>query len=127
MLKDNEPLLFIDTITKVNESKKNQKIYDSRKKERESLIKNIIPPSKNNEKKVFEDEKFQFLESRKLGNIIEMYKKGRPVLCSIITHNNEVIGIPSKRINNILVVNVSETEEEQIDLNDVQEINIIKF
>lgn len=127
MLKDNEPLLFIETITKVNESKKTQKTYDTRKKPKDSLSKNKITTSENALKPEVDNDKFQFLESRKLGNIIEMYKKGRPVLCSIITHEAEIIGIPSNRINNILVVNISETEEKQLDLNNVEEINIIKF
>lgn len=127
MLNDNSPLMFIDTVTNINESKKMQKTFDSRKKTHSEKREEDIPRPNNIENKPTDNEKFQFIENRKLGNIIEMYKKGRPVLCSLIVGEEEIIGIPSQRIDNFLVVNISENEEKKIDLGDIEEINIIKF
>jgi hypothetical protein len=112
LLKDNGPLMFINTVsTQVNEVP-HQKIFDSRTQK----VRNIKTKSK-----------LEFLEDRKLNNIIEMYQKNRPVLCNIICEGEEIIGIPFKKTDRILYVKIDEESVEEIYLHNITDIVIIRF
>lgn len=135
MKKEKGPLLYIDTITVINDVKKTEKF---KKKEDSTqnidheplIIETTNVTSHLEEEKVQgnqEEQEDESLESRKLNNIIEMYKKNRPVLCSIITKEEEIIGTPYQKADNSLFIKVSEAEAKTISLNDILEINIIKF
>ena len=71
--------------------------------------------------------RLKFLEERKLNNIIEMYKKDRPVLCNIIVKGKEILGIPYRKDKTKLFVKTGEERVEEIYLNDIEDIIIIKF
>ncbi|MCK9536120.1 MAG: hypothetical protein M0R05_00805 [Bacilli bacterium] len=112
MLKDNGPLLFINTVSTHVKEVPHQKIFDSRTQK----VQNIKTKSK-----------LGFLEERKLNNIIEMYQKNRPVLCNIICEEKEIIGIPFKKNDCKLFIKTSEENIEEIYLNNITDIVIIRF
>lgn len=109
--KDKGPLMFINTVNSQVDEIPQQKIYDSRDSKTKSASLN----------------KLKFLEERKLNNIIEMYKKDRPVLCNIIVKGREVLGIPYKKDRTRLFVKTGENAVEEINLNEIEDIIIIKF
>lgn len=114
IMKDKGPLMFINTVNSQVDEVPQQKIYDSRdsktKKETHSTL-----------------NKLKFLEERKLNNIIEMYKKDRPVLCNIIVKGKEILGIPYRKDKTKLFVKTGEERVEEIKLSDIEDIIIIKF
>ena len=112
MLKDNSPLMFINTVSTNVKEVPHQKIFDSRTHK----VPNIKTKSE-----------LGFLEERKLNNIIEMYQKNRPVLCNIICDAIEIVGIPYKKNEHKLFVKTSEEHIEEIYLNDITDIVIIRF
>jgi hypothetical protein len=143
MLNDKGPLMFINTVnTDVNEIPQ-QKVYDSRNHKprihtneptKETATNQIGKIEENlrslSEENVEENPpsiKLNFLEERKLNNIIEMYNKNRPVLCNIICGEKELVGIPFKKDYNKLYVKTSEENVEEVSLNDITDIVIIKF
>ena len=112
MLNDKGPLMFINTVnTQVNEVP-HQKVYDSRN-------------SKVKEKPV--QTGLNFLEERKLRNILEMYLKNRPVLCNVICEESELVGIPFKKDEHFLFVKTSEEKVDRVLLKKITTIEIIKF
>lgn len=121
MLNDKGPLMFINTVNTQVEEIPQQKLYDSRTikddKERQNLEKIVDEESPN----------LKYLGERKLRNIIEMYNKGRPVLCNIICDGNEILGIPFKKNEDYLFVKISEEGTKEIKLNRITDIIIIKF
>lgn len=106
MLDDNGPLLFINSVS--TEAKaSNQNIFDSRK------VNNHLQLSAQ--------------QLRKLTNIIEMYKKNRPVLCRLITNIREVVAIPYQLNDRILLLKTQDGKIEKLDISSLKEIEIIKF
>ena len=113
MFNDKEPLMFINNIQpQINESNK-QKVYDSRN-------------PKSNKDEDF-SKAFDSFENRKLENIIQMYHKGKPVLCTIVLSDSEIVGIPISKEKNIIKIQLSENEIREVKQNNIKEINIIKF
>lgn len=111
MIIDDGPLMFINSVTSGGEVKtQNQKIYDSR----EIKVKNTFKP-------------MNALEEKKLNNIIQMYQKGRPVLCDIICESEELTGTPFKKDDNVLSVYISESETKDIELKKISRLVIVKF
>ena len=110
MFDEREPLMFINSInTKIENNTKsnNQQIFDSRKNKKSDLCFKV--------------------EERKIKNIIEMYRKKRPVFCEISTFSDTIKGIPYMLIDNILKVYIAEGIEEEIDINKIPNISIIRF
>jgi len=106
MLDDNGPLLFINTVsTKAKAS--NQNTFDSRKVNN----RNTIDPS----------------EYKKLVNIVEMYKKNRPVLCRLITTKCYVEAIPYQLDDRILLMRTQDGKIEKLDITSLIKIEIIRF
>lgn len=132
MLNDKGPLMFINTVnTQVNEIPQ-QKVYDSRKcNNKQSSNHDFIKTSQNSKVATKETDdpqvNLRFLEERKLNNIIDMYNKNRPVLCNIICEEKEVVGIPYKKDDEKLFVKTSEDLVEEVELNKITDIVIIKF
>jgi hypothetical protein len=131
MLNDKGPMLFINSVNTQVDETSSQKVFDSR-------VKKTLEKSKPADDKVISnnttdvrDNKLEFLETRKLNNIIEMYNKNRPVLCNIIVgqfnQTREVVGIPYQKDNNKLFVRISEERDEEIRIDEINEIIIIKF
>lgn len=135
MLNNKGPLMFINTVNTQIDDSSDQKVYDSRdnlqKKNLASMtnkpkeIQNYDSPKEDYPLK--EPVKPKFIEERKIRNIIEMYLKDKPVLCNIISNDLEIIGIPFKLDNSILYVKTSEDQCENIKLDDITDIIIIKF
>lgn len=105
--------MFINTVNSQVDEVPQQKIYDSRDSKTKSGLSSL--------------NKLKFLEERKLNNIIEMYKKDRPVLCNIIVNGKEVVGIPYKKDKTRLFVKTGEERVEEIKLSEIEDIIIIKF
>lgn len=105
MLDDKGPLLFINTVTNVTEGS-NQEIFDSR---------NPIKQNDNHQIK------------KKLNNIIEMYHKDRPVLCNLITKNHSIKATPINIFGNSIIVKTIEGIEQEIEINNLEKIEILKF
>lgn len=114
MFKNKGPLMFINTVNTEIKNTNEQEIFDSRVDKKKK---------KNNEN----IDKTKSFEERKIKNIIEMYNNNKPILCNIITINEEIIGIPYKLLDNILYLKLSETEEKEINLDDILDVIIIRF
>jgi len=112
MSKENGPLMFINTVSSNIKESSHQKIFDSRMQK---------------EQRKNKDSKLNYLEERKINNIIEMYQKNRPVLCNIICKDQERVGIPFKKDDSVLFIKTSEEDVEEIYLNDINDIIIIRF
>lgn len=108
MFNDKEPLMFIDNVQPQIQDVKTQNVFDSRKSKKTMST-------------------LDAFENKKIENVIQMYQKGRPVLCSIILEEEEIVGIPVEKDNTFIKVQLSEEEMKEIRLNAIQEINIIKF
>ena len=109
--------MFINTVNSQVDEIPQQQTFDSR----DSKTKQIRKESNATLNKL------KFLEERKLNNIIEMYKKDRPVLCNIIVNGKEVVGIPYKKDKTRLFVKTGEERVEEIRLSEIEDIIIIKF
>ncbi|MDD4000648.1 MAG: hypothetical protein PHX62_07125 [Bacilli bacterium] len=116
-MNDKGPLMFINTVNSQVDEVPQQQIFDSR----DSKTKQIRKESDSTLNKL------KFLEERKLNNIIEMYKKDRPVLCNIIVKGIEVVGIPYNKDDFVLYVKTGEEKVEEINLRDIEDLIIIKF
>lgn len=112
MLKENGPLMFINTVSTNVREGPHQKIFDSRTQN----MKTANPKLNLN-----------FIEERKLNNIIEMYEKDRPVLCNIICGDNEYVGIPFKKSDGKLFIKINEESVEEIIMTDITDVVIIRF
>ena len=112
LLKDNGPLMYINTVSTQVNGVPHQKIFDSRTQK----VRNVKTRSK-----------LEFLEERKLNNIIEMYHKNRPVLCNIVCEGEEIIGIPFKKTDRKLFIKNDEENIEEIYLIYITDIVIIRF
>lgn len=127
MLNDKGPMLFINSVnTQVDESSQ-QKVYDSRVSVNSKDEKQSTKDTSNASAEASDANKLEFLETRKLNNIIEMYHKRRPVLCNIIVGDREVVGIPYQKDDNKLLVSIGEEVTEELNIDDIDEIIIIKF
>ncbi|MCK9471041.1 MAG: hypothetical protein WC006_07350 [Bacilli bacterium] len=135
MLNNKGPLMFINTVNTQIDDSKDQKIYDSRENLPKKHKINVSNPKEDNvlsnppvEEQISKEPlKPRFIEERKIRNIIEMYHKDRPVLCNIISGDLEIIGIPYKLDDCLLYVKTSEDQSENIKLDDITDIIIIKF
>ena len=139
MDKQKGPLLYINSVTVINEKKESKSFNDNETLINEPPKQEKIPPKdepidnhENEEKDVVEDDHeeeapFNIFECRKLYNILAMYRKNRPVLCEIVTKNETIIGVPFQENSDVLSVKISEFENKDIPLSDIREINIIKF
>jgi len=148
MDKQKGPLLYINSVTVINEKKESKSFNDNETLINEPPKQEEIPPKdepidnhENEEKDVVEDDheeetseedleeevQFNIFECRKLYNILAMYRKNRPVLCEIVTKNETIIGVPFQENSDVLSVKISEFENKDIPLSDIREINIIKF
>ena len=56
-----------------------------------------------------------------------MYHKNRPVLCNIVCEGEEIIGIPFKKTDRKLFIKTDEENIEEIYLNNITDIVIIRF
>lgn len=128
MFNDKGPLMFINTVNTQVDDIPQQKVYDSRHPKR-MKDKTTAESNSPTQETILEDKPrhLSFLEERKLSNIIEMYEKDRPVLCNIICEETELVGIPFKKTDYKLYVKTSEDEVEEINLNEITDIIIIKF
>ena len=85
------------------------------------------------ENKTYEELKSETLEVKKpspierIGYLIEMYEKDRPVLCNVISSDSEIIGVPFKLEDTYLLIKTKEDHYEKISINDIIDIIIIKF
>lgn len=129
MLNDKGPLMFINTVSTQVDDIPQQKVYDSRfpKKLQPATIPDTVSPSMEVQGDEKNTNSLSFLEERKLNNIIEMYNKDRPVLCNIIYEEKELVGIPFKKDDFRLFVKTDEESVEEIGLNEITDIIIIKF
>lgn len=135
MLNNKGPLMFINTVNTQIEDSNDQKIYDSRMNTQKKVKENLansneeIEVSKplNSDYQNKEQIKPRFIEERKLKNIIEMYHKDRPVLCNIISGELEIIGIPFKLDDSLLYIKTSEDQCENIMVDEITDIIIIRF
>jgi|SRR5690554_112646 len=101
MLDDNGPLLYINTV-KSDAKANNQDNYDSRITDKNTLY-------------------------RKLGNIVSMYKRDKPVLCRLVTKSRDFMAIPVQLDKNILTFNTQEGKSDKIDITLLSKVEIIKF
>jgi len=139
MDKQKGPLLYINSVTVINEKKESKSFNDNETLINEPPKQEKIPPKdepidnhENEEKDVVEDDHeeetpFNIFECRKLYNILAMYRKNRPVLCEIVTKNETIIGVPFQENSDVLSMKISKFENKDIPLSDIREINIIKF
>lgn len=105
--------MFINTASTKIEKSSEQLVYDSRKpKEKPSLFSNKL------------ELKF---DERKLKNIIEMYNKNRPVFCSIKYNDDNIEGIPFEVDNQKLKVLIADENMQELNLEDILSISIIRF
>lgn len=102
--------MFINTAKTTISNSNEQKVYDSR-----------------NQKHKNESFALDAFEARKLENIIEMYKRNKPVLCSISTSEGEVVGIPFEKGSSFIKVQLSEDQIREIQIKNIKGISIIKF
>lgn len=128
MLNDKGPLMFINTVSTQVDEIPQQKVFDSRQPKKVEKVNKVEPtipsPILSDEK---EPRNLSFLEERKLNNIIEMYNKNRPVLCNIVCEETELVGIPFKKDEFKLFVKTSEDSVEEVNLNKITDIIIIRF
>lgn len=143
MLNNKGPLMFINTVNTQIEDSTEQKVFDSRskdpKKKIDSADKQVNPikddyttelPSNHIEEVYYSVERENrpdFIERRKIKNIIEMYEKDRPVLCNVISNDLEIIGVPFKLEDTNLLIKTKEDHYEKIDINNITDLIIIKF
>ena len=117
---NNKPLMFINSISSLGGKEKEQ-IFDSRKtinikkeeKEQESLKKEI---QSVNEKEIY-----------KLNKMIKLNNYDKLVVCRLYTPDAEVECIPISIDNNKLKVRKTETVIEEIDLNNIINVEIVKI
>lgn len=149
-MKDNKPLLFINSAQSEKFTDGNQYVYDSRynkKDKRLSEIKKEEVPIEELEEKVEEkievieqvennvtkekdlDEEISKEKNKKLMNKIELLNKRasleRYVLVSVETVDKVVEGFFMKSVDNIIIINTEEGKNE-IFINDIKDITIIK-
>ncbi|QVK20047.1 hypothetical protein KHQ82_06870 [Mycoplasmatota bacterium] len=100
----NEPLMFIQTAKTDIKSSVHQVIYDSNKG-----VTDVDP-------KIL----------KKAENLVIMYKKGKPVLCSVNYEGISLVGFPKDIVNSTLEVEVEEVIK-TVKLEVISSITILKI
>lgn len=100
----NEPLMFIQTVSTDIKDSVHQVIFDSSKDV------SLIDP------KIL----------KKCENLVLMYEKGKPVLCSVNLKNKSIVGFPSNMENNVLYVMVDDVVK-TVRLDEITSITILKL
>ncbi len=100
----NEPLMFIQTAKTNIKSSVHQVIYDSNKD-----LSNVDP-------KIV----------KKTENLVIMYKKGKPVLCSVNFNGKSLEGFPKDIVDSNLEIEVDEVVE-FVRLDEISSITILKL
>ncbi len=146
-MKDNKPLLFINSAQSNQVKDQNQYVYDSRfdkknikilkeqKREEKKVSKQKVEPEKEQEIKVQnevkepQDNSISETKSKKLMNKLELLHKraklGRYVLVSVETTSDVIEGYFTFLLDHSIVLSVEE-EEKEIAIDDIKEIEILK-
>lgn len=109
MKTNNEPLMFINSVSKINNVNED-KIFDSRKKtvaEKEDI---------NN---------LNIKELQKIYNMIKLYNNNKIVVCNIKTIDTEVECIPVKIEEDKIVVRKTDSTITNIDIKKILNVEII--
>ena len=80
MMNEKGPLMFINTASTKVEKSGEQVVYDSRSPKVKKVVEEIATK--------------EFVDEKKLNNIIEMYNKKRPVFCNIEVGEEIIEGSP---------------------------------
>ena len=135
MFKNKGPLMFINTVNSEIDDTNDQKIFDSRNKNHIEVKprEEVKVPEEINEyssEDNFAQESIsrpKYIEERKIKNIIEMYNRNRPVLCNVVVGKEEIVGIPYKLDEEYLYIKLSENSFDQVKLEAITDVIIIRF
>lgn len=105
--------MFINTASTKIEKSGEQIVYDSRSPKVKKDIKETVTK--------------EFVDDKKLNNIIEMYNKNRPVFCNIEVGEEIIEGIPYMKDGEKLSVLITETRTKEIELSQISHISIVRF
>ncbi|XMB87440.1 hypothetical protein RJG79_06485 [Mycoplasmatota bacterium WC44] len=100
----NEPLMFIQTVSTDIKTSVHQVIFDSKRD-----VSRVNP-------KIL----------KKSENLVLMYQKGKPVLCSVNLKDKSVVGFPSEVENSVLHIMVDEVVN-TVRLDEISSITILKL
>jgi hypothetical protein len=135
MFKNKGPLMFINTVNSEIDDTNDQKIFDSRNKnhievkprEEVKVPEEIIEYSSEDNFAQESISRPKYIEERKIKNIIEMYNRNRPVLCNVVVGKEEIVGIPYKLDEEYLYIKLSEDSFDQVKLEAITDVIIIRF
>ena len=113
MMNEKGPLMFINTASTKIEKSGEQVVYDSRSPKTKKVIEEIATK--------------EFVDEKKLNNIIEMYNRKRPVFCNIEVGEEIIEGVPYMKDGEKLSILITETRTKEIDLSQISRISIVRF
>ena len=109
MKTNDEPLMFINSVSKINKDNE-EKIFDSRK--------NVV-------KKKEDINDYNIKEIQKIYNMIKLYNNNKIVVCNIKTIDTEVECIPVKIEDDKNVVRKTDSTITNIDIKNILNVEIV--
>ena len=106
--------MFIDTITSIKDSKRQEK-FDSRVK-----VNKVV-------EEVIGEGKWENLGVKKIKSIIDLYNRNQMVYCKVQTLNENILGVPVKLKDKVLTIKTNDSFFLDIEINKVLNIEIIHF